>query len=275
MSDIRAAVAGADGRMGRAVTRLVAETPGISLVAAIERDGSPSIGSDAGAVAGIEMAGVHITSDIAAALADAEIVIDFSSPSATVALAQAAAEKEAALVTGTTGLSSEDHVAIDEAAHHIPIVQASNMSLGINLLAQLVRQAAQALDSSYDIEVLELHHRHKVDAPSGTAIMFGEAAAGGRGVDLAERAIRVRDGHIGARPEGAIGFAALRGGTVVGDHSAIFAGDGETIELTHRAFDRAIYARGAIAAAKWVNGRARGRYSMADVLGLAKENNSD
>jgi len=275
MSEMRAAVAGAGGRMGRAVIRLLAETEGASLVASIERTGSPHVGQDAGSVAEIAANGVIITDDLQAALGDADAVIDFSAPASTVALAQAAAEAGVVLVTGTTGLSAEDGAALNEAARSIPVVQAGNMSLGVNLLAQFVRQAARALDSSYDIEVVEMHHRHKVDAPSGTSLMFGAAAAEGRGVALADVAVRGRDGHTGERPEGAIGFAALRGGTVVGDHTVMFAGDGESIELTHRAFDRAIFARGALAAARWAIGRHPGRYSMADELGHSEDKNPD
>jgi 4-hydroxy-tetrahydrodipicolinate reductase len=188
-----------------------------------------------------------------------------------VALAAAAAEAGAIDVIGTTGLADADHAAIDAAAKKVAIVQAGNMSLGVNLLARFVREAAAALDASFDIEIGEMHHRHKVDAPSGTALLFGREAAAGRGIDLATHSVRVRDGQTGPRREGDIGFSAMRGGTIVGDHSVVFAGDGEIVELTHRAFDRAIFARGAIKAALWARTRPSGRYSMADVLGINPE----
>lgn len=275
MTDTRLVVAGADGRMGRTLVRVIAETPGVILAGAFERDGSPALGADAGEHAGIGTIGVPITDDLAALAANADGLIDFTNPAATVAHAAIAAKTGLVDIIGTTGLGADDHAAVDRAAGHVAIVQAGNMSLGVNLLAQFVRQAARALDPSFDIELLEMHHRHKVDAPSGTALLFAEAAAAGRKVDLATHSVRARDGHTGERPEGAIGFAVMRGGNVVGDHSVIFAGEGETIELTHRAFDRAIFARGAVKAALWARGRAPGRYSMADVLGLTSEKTTD
>lgn len=271
MSDLGLVVAGAAGRMGRTLIRLIAETDGVSLVGAIERTGSEALGVDAGTLAGLAPLGILVSDDVTAALAAADGVIDFSAPDATAILAGAASIAGVVVVIGTTGLSAADNAAIDAAAERTAIVQSGNMSLGVNLLAQFVRQAARALDPSFDIEILEMHHRHKVDAPSGTALLFGRAAAEGRGIDLDAHAVRVRDGQIGPRRTGDIGFAALRGGTTVGDHSVIFAGEGETVELTHRAFDRAIFARGAVKAALWARGRSPGRYTMADVLGLNTE----
>ncbi len=271
---MRLVVAGAGGRMGQTLVRLIAEETGVSLAAALEKHDSPNLGRDAGDVAGLKPLGVPVTSDIPAALAGADGLIDFTSPAATVDFASAAAGAGTVHVIGTTGLTASDHAALDEAARHIPIVQSGNMSLGVNLLAQFVREAARALDPDFDIEISEMHHRHKVDAPSGTALLFGREAASGRGIDLDTHSVRGRDGQVGARRRGDIGFAALRGGTTVGDHSVIFAGEGETIELTHRAFDRAIFARGAIKAALWGRNRRPGRYTMADVLGLRTENES-
>jgi 4-hydroxy-tetrahydrodipicolinate reductase len=240
----------------------------VTLAAAIERPGAAELGDDAGVLAGLPELGVRVSDDAVAAFAAADGVLDFTAPAASVAFASLAAQARIVHIIGTTGLSAEDHAAIDAAARHAVIVQSGNMSLGVNLLAALVERAAAALDTRFDIEVLEMHHRHKVDAPSGTALLLGQAAAAGRGVDLDAKAVRVRDGHTGARPEGAVGFAALRGGSVVGEHTVIFAGPGERIELAHRAEDRTIFARGALEAALWGRGRKPGRYTMADVLGL-------
>ncbi|GGC92882.1 4-hydroxy-tetrahydrodipicolinate reductase [Chelatococcus reniformis] len=269
MTDTRLVVVGAAGRMGRMLVATIADTAGVVLAGATERPGSPALGQDAGTLAGLGAAGVAVTDDAAAALAGADAVVDFSSPAASVALAALAAERGVAHVVGTTGLGEADLAALAEAARRIAVVRSGNMSLGVNLLAGLVRQAAAALGDDFDIEILEMHHRHKVDAPSGTALLLGEAAAAGRGVDLAQRSVRVRDGHTGARGAGDIGFAALRGGSVVGDHSVVLAGAGERLELAHRAEDRGIFARGAVRAALWTRGRPPGLYSMADVLGLA------
>ena len=201
--------------------------------------------------------------------AAADGVLDFTTPAASVTFAGYAAQARIVHVVGTTGCSAEDDARIAAAARHATIVKSGNMSLGVNLLAVLVEQAARALDAEdFDIEVLEMHHRHKVDAPSGTALLLGEAAAEGRGVDLAGNSVRVRDGHTGVRPAGAIGFATLRGGSVVGEHSVILAGPGERVTLTHQSGDRAIFARGAVKAALWARGRKPGLYSMRDVLGL-------
>ncbi|WP_246329386.1 4-hydroxy-tetrahydrodipicolinate reductase [Chthonobacter rhizosphaerae] len=268
MSEMKLVVVGAGGRMGRALIKAVSETPGAVVSAAIEREGSPALGADAGVLAGLSPLGVSVTDDPLPAFAAAHGVLDFTSPAATVAFAELAAQARIVHVVGTTGCSAEDEAAIDAAARHAVVVKSGNMSLGVNLLAGLVRKAAAALGPSFDIEIVEMHHRHKVDAPSGTALLLGEAAAAGRGVSLREASVRGRDGHTGPRPDGAIGFASLRGGAVVGDHTVTFAGPGERIELTHRADDRAIFALGAVRAALWGFGRKPGRYGMDDVLGL-------
>jgi len=269
MSEMRLVVAGAAGRMGRMLVQAIHETPGAILAGALEREGSIAIGQDAGLLAGAAILGVPITADPLAAMAQADGLIDFSSPSATVAHAGFAAQARIVHVIGTTGLSTTDIEKIDAAARHAAIVRSGNMSLGVNLLAGLVKKVAQTLGEDFDIEILEMHHRMKVDAPSGTALLLGEAAAAGRAIDLVARSVRARDGHTGARIAGDIGFATLRGGTVVGDHQVIFAGTGERIELAHRAEDRGIFARGAVKAALWAHGRKPGHYSMADVLGLS------
>jgi 4-hydroxy-tetrahydrodipicolinate reductase len=264
-------VVGAAGRMGQTLIRLIHETPGVQLHAALEREGSPFIGRDAGEISGLGPIGVAVTSDALEAFVHAEGVIDFTSPAGSVAFAGLAAQARIVHVIGTTGCSVEDEEKFNAAARHARIVKSGNMSLGVNLLGVLTQQAAKALDAnSWDIEVLEMHHKHKVDAPSGTALLLGEAAATGRGIDLATSSVRVRDGHTGARESGTIGFATLRGGSVIGDHSVIFAGEGEQITLSHHAGDRTIFGRGAITAALWAFDKKPGFYSMLDVLGLAK-----
>lgn len=269
MTEMRLVVVGAAGRMGRTLVRTVAETPGCRLVGAIEREGSPVLDEDAGVLAGVGAAGVRVTADPLPVFAGADGVLDFTAPAATVAFAALAAQARIVHVVGTTGLGDDDVARLEAAARHARIVQSGNMSLGVNLLASLVRQAAAALGEEFDIEVLEMHHRMKVDAPSGTALLLGRAAAEGRGVALQDRSVRVRDGHTGARRAGDIGFATLRGGSVIGEHSVIFAGLGERIEFVHRADDRALFARGAVKAALWAFDRKPGYYTMADVLGLA------
>lgn len=261
-------VVGAAGRMGRTLVRIIAETPGVRLAGALERDASPALGADAGTLAGLSPLGVAVEDDPVPVFARADGVLDFTSPSATATFAAYAAQARLVHVIGTTGCGPEVEAAIAAAARHTAIVKSGNMSLGVNLLAALVRKAAQALGADYDIEIAEMHHRAKVDAPSGTALMLGQAAADGRGVDLADAAIRGRDGLTGPRPAGAIGFAALRGGTVIGDHDVVFAGPGERLVLGHRADDRALFARGAVRAALWAWHRKPGLYAMADVLGL-------
>jgi 4-hydroxy-tetrahydrodipicolinate reductase len=268
MEELRIAIAGAGGRMGAACIRAVAATAGLQLAAAFERPGSAAVGRDAGELAGIGRLGVTVGGDAEAALAGADGVIDFTSPAASVALAQLAAARGLVHIIGTTGCSAADEAAIGEAAAAgARIVKSGNFSLGVNLLVGLVRQAAAALPE-FDIEILEMHHNRKVDAPSGTALMLGAAAAAGRGVDLETHAVRVRDGHTGPRETGSIGFATLRGGNVIGEHSVILAGGGERIELTHRADDRSLFAAGAARAALWAKDQQPGLYDMADVLGL-------
>lgn len=271
MSDMRLIVVGAAGRMGRTLVRVVSETAGATLVGAVERTGSAELGQDSGLLAGLGANGIPLADDPLPLFARADGVLDFTAPAATLAYAELAAQARIVHVIGTTGLSNADEEKLAAASHHAVLVKSGNMSLGVNLLAILVRQAAKALDADFDIEVLEMHHHHKVDAPSGTAFLLGRAAADGRGMDLDEHSVRSRDGHTGARKRGDIGFATLRGGSVVGEHSVLFAGEGETIELAHRATDRAIFARGAVKAALWGRGRKPGLYSMADVLGLSED----
>lgn len=272
-SGMKLVVVGAAGRMGQALIRLIHQTPGVQLHAAVAREGSAFVGRDAGEIAGLGPIGVEITSDPLQAFLHAEGVIDFTSPATSIAFAGLAAQARIVHVIGTTGCSTEDEEKFEAASRHARIVKSGNMSLGVNLLSVLTRQASQALDAqNWDIEILEMHHRHKVDAPSGTALLLGEAAAAGRKVDLAGSSVRVRDGHTGARETGTIGFATLRGGSVIGEHSVIFAGEGERVELSHYAGDRSIFARGAIAAALWAFDRKPGFYSMLDVLGLSEQN---
>lgn len=263
------AVTGAAGRMGKALIRAIAETPGMHLAGAIERTGSPAVGQDPGVLAGVGPSGLVIADDPVPVLAGADGVLDFTTPASTAAFASYAAQARVVHVIGTTGCGAEVEAAIAAAARHTAIVKSGNMSLGVNLLAELVRQAAGALGADYDIEILEMHHRAKVDAPSGTALMLGRAAAEGRLTDLETASVRVRDGHTGPRPDGAIGFATLRGGSVIGDHSVIFAGPGERVTLSHQADDRMLFARGAVKAALWAWHRKPGLYSMADVLGFS------
>jgi len=271
MSDMKLVVTGAGGRMGRTLIRAIHESESVTLWGALEREGSPHLGQDAGELAGVGRLGVDITADPLPPIAHADGIIDFSTPAATVANAGYAAQARIVHVIGTTGCSAEDDAAIEAAARHAIIVKSGNMSLGVNLLAVLVEQAARALSSEFDIEILEMHHRHKVDAPSGTALILGEAAAAGRAIDLGENAVRVRDGHTGPRAAGTIGFATLRGGSVVGDHAAYFAGPSETLVLSHKAEDRAIFANGAVKAALWARTQKPGLYSMRDVLGLSRD----
>ena len=253
-SNMRLVIAGAGGRMGRTLIQAIAATKGVTLAGAVEPLGSAVIGRDAGELAGLGPNGIKVTSDVAPLLRDADGLIEFTIPAASVALAELAASAGVVHVMGTTGHSAQEEAIVAKAASRAPIVKSGNMSLGVNLLAALVKRVAQTLGEDFDIEILEMHHNKKIDAPSGTALMFGRAAAEGRAINLAERAARGRDGMTGARRAGDIGFASLRGGTVVGDHSVIFAGPAERIELTHRAEDRMIFARGALRAALWARG---------------------
>ncbi|MDV4155848.1 MULTISPECIES: 4-hydroxy-tetrahydrodipicolinate reductase [Rhizobium] len=272
MSDaaMKLVVVGAAGRMGQTLIRLIHSIDGVTLHAAVERAGSPFVGKDAGEIAGLGPIGVVIVDDPLNAFLDAEGVLDFTSPAATVEFSGLAAQARIVHVIGTTGCLPDDNAKIAAAARHARIVKSGNMSLGVNLLSVLAEQAARALDpDDWDIEILEMHHKHKVDAPSGTALLFGEAAAKGRSIDLASKSVRVRDGHTGAREAGTIGFATLRGGSVIGEHSVLFAGEGEIVTLSHSAADRSIFARGAIKAALWARDKKPGLYSMLDVLGLS------
>jgi 4-hydroxy-tetrahydrodipicolinate reductase len=268
MTEMGLVVVGAAGRMGRMLVKTISETEACTLAGAVEQPGSIAIGEDAGLLAGAGRASVAITDDAETAFAQADGVLDFTAPAASVSFAELAAKTGLVHVVGTTGLGEQHFAKLREAAKRARIVQSGNMSMGVNLLAALARKVAATLGEDFDIEVLEMHHRMKVDAPSGTALLLGEAAAEGRAVALKERAVRSRDGHTGKRRPGDIGFATLRGGTVVGEHSVIFAGPTERIELVHKAEDRALFARGAIRAALWARDQKPGYYTMADVLGL-------
>jgi 4-hydroxy-tetrahydrodipicolinate reductase len=268
MSEMRLVVAGAGGRMGRTLVKAIADTKGLKLSGALEDPRSPLIGWDAGTLAGLGENHIKLIADPAKIADQFDGIIDFTAPSASLGYAEMAAKHGKVHVIGTTGLSAADDEKINEAAKRAVIVRSGNMSLGVNLLAALTRRVAKTLDPSFDIEILEMHHNQKVDAPSGTALMFGRAAAEGRGEALDKRAVKAREGHTGARKAGDIGFAALRGGTVVGEHHVIFAGPAERLELVHRAEDRMIFARGALHAALWARSQKPGLYSMADVLDL-------
>jgi 4-hydroxy-tetrahydrodipicolinate reductase len=269
-TDMGLVVVGAAGRMGQTLIRAIHTIPGARVIGAVERADSPHLGKDAGELAGIGIINVRISDDPLPVFAKADGVLDFTTPASTVEFAGYVAQARIVHVIGTTGCSADDNAKIAAAARHATIVKSGNMSLGVNLLAVLVEQAARALDAGdFDIEILEMHHKHKVDAPSGTALLLGEAAAAGRGIALAGNDVRSRDGHTGVRKTGSIGFATLRGGSVVGDHSVMLAGTGERITLSHHAEDRAIFARGAVKAALWARSRKPGLYSMRDVLGLS------
>lgn len=269
MADYRIGVTGCAGRMGQMILREVLDHGTCKLAAAHERADHPWIGRDAGEASGVGPLGVQVTDDIVALFAASDAVIDFTTPAASTIHAGFAAQARAVHVIGTTGLSPEQEDELAAAARHTAIVRAPNMSLGVNLLFALTERVARALGEDFDIEISELHHAGKVDAPSGTALGLGRAAAEGRGVEFEKVAVRARDGMTGPRKKGSIGFAAMRGGDVVGDHTVIFSGPGERLELTHRAGNRAIYAKGAVNAALWARGKPPGLYSMADVLGLS------
>lgn len=261
-------ITGVSGRMGRMLVETVAASGRARLVGAVERKGHDWIGRDLGEAMGGSPKGVVVTDDPLEAFAKAQAVIDFTAPAATVEFAALAAQARAVHVIGTTGLEPEHLAKIKAAARHAVVIRAGNMSLGVNLLVQMTRKVAAALDADWDIEVVEAHHRMKVDAPSGTALMLGEAAAEGRGVPLSEVRDPAREGITGARERGHIGFSAIRGGDIVGEHDVIFAGMGERVILRHVATDRAIFARGALKAALWGKDQKPGEYDMLDVLGL-------
>ncbi len=257
-------IVGCAGRMGRMLISEVLATEGCELAGGTEKPGSDAIGED---LAGL--AGLLVGEDSATLFGDSDAVVDFTQPDATRSHARLAGETGTALIIGTTGLEAQHMEALKVASEKATVVQAANMSAGVNLLLELTEQVAAVLGPDYDIEITEMHHRHKVDAPSGTALALGAAAAKGRGVDLDKISQRVRDGKTGERNPGDIGFAVMRGGDVAGEHTVVFAGDGERVELTHKANDRAIFARGAVRAALWTKARGAGLYSMRDVLGLA------
>jgi 4-hydroxy-tetrahydrodipicolinate reductase len=261
-------VTGAAGRMGQMLIRTITESPQARLVWALERPGHAWIGQDVGVALGGAALGVKVTDDPLEAFAKAQAIIDFTAPAATVEYAALAAQARAVHVIGTTGLDDADIAAIEAAARHAVIVRAGNMSMGVNLLVRLTQKVAAALDDDFDIEIIEAHHHNKVDAPSGTALMLGEAAAAGRGVSLADVRDSGRDGMPGARKRGDIGFVAIRGGDIVGEHDVLFAAPGERITLRHVATDRRVFARGALKAALWGQEKSPGHYNMMDVLGL-------
>ena len=267
MSEARLIIAGCSGAMGRAVIDAALKA-GLAIASGIERDGAPVLGKDIGVIAGREPIGAPIQPLAQTRFDTSDVIIDFTTPAASVEIAAAAAGAGAAHVIASTGFDDEQEAAIVALAKRIAIVKSGNMSLGVNLLCALVEEAARRLDGHYDIEITEAHHRRKVDAPSGTALMLGEAAAAGRGVSLKECAVHDRHGVGEARKRGEIGFSVVRGGGIVGDHDAAFAGEREVVTLSHRAIDRGLFADGALAAAQWVFGRPPGLYSMRDVLGL-------
>src|SRR3954471_23969333 len=269
MSEMRLIVAGAGGQMGRALTRVISDTEGAVLTGALEAPGSQLLGKDAGMLAGLPANGVKLSADLWSLSANADGILDFTVPAATIANVAIAAQRGIVHVIGTTGLSASDDAVIKSVTSRAIVVKSGNMSLGVNLLAALVKRVAQSLDEGFDIEIVEMHHRAKIDAPSGTALMLGEEAGDGRGIWRGQHSARGRDGHTGARRSGDIGFASLRGGTAAGDHSVIFAGPSERLTLAHHAEDRMIFAHGAIKAALWAHGKKPGFYTMADVLGLA------
>ena len=265
---LNVAVVGAAGRMGRAVIRCLADTDGMRLAGAVTEAADPALGRDAGEVSGLPAAGVVLTDDPQAGLRNARVAVDFTLPSATESNVAAAAARGVAMVIGTTGLGPGQTAALRSGAERIPIVHARNMSVGMAVFRDLVARAAAALDEDYDVEILDAHHAAKVDAPSGTALELGERVAAARGHSLEAVAAYARHGQTGPRERGAVGFSVIRAGRIVGDHSVLFAGAEERVELTHRAADRAVFARGALRAARWVVEQPPGLYSMEDVLGL-------
>jgi 4-hydroxy-tetrahydrodipicolinate reductase len=264
----RIVILGAAGKMGRALVRAVADEPGARLVGALDRAGSPELGQDAGVLAGIAATGVITRAELDVA-AQGDVWIDFSATAAALANAEKAAAAGVALVLGTTGVSPADKAGIAAAARKVPIVFTPNMSVGVNVLLKLVADAARALGPAYDIEIVEAHHRMKRDSPSGTALRLGEAVAEATGRDLAKTARYERHGDVGPRTQQEIGMQTIRGGDVVGDHTVYFLGQGDRVEITHRASSRETFARGAVRAALWLHGRTAGLYDMRDVLGLA------
>lgn len=268
---LKVAVLGASGRMGRAVLACIAERDDLKLVGAVTQTGDPAIGRDAADATTLPQFGVPLTDDRAQALHGAQVAIDFTLPAAFDANVKACVANGVALVVGTTGLEAKHLESMERAAHQIPLVYGRNMSIGMNLFIELVARAAAALGEDYDVEILEAHHRQKVDAPSGTALALGERIAAAKGRPLQDLGVYARHGTTGPRVPGTIGFSVIRGGQIVGDHSVMFVAGDEQVEFTHRARDRAAFARGAVRAARWAAGRAPGLYSMSDVLGLSAE----
>ncbi len=267
---LKIAVLGAAGRMGRAVLSCIFEAEDFRLVGAVTEAGDPLLGRDAGELVGASAAGVALTDERSHGLNGAQVAVDFTLPSVTEANLRACVDRGAALVIGTTGLEERHHKAMQKAAHEIPIVYARNMSVGVNVFMELVARAAKALGDGYDVEIAETHHRHKVDAPSGTALAIGERVAAASGRQLADVAVYARHGQTGPRVPGTIGFSVVRGGNVVGEHVVRFIGAEEEVEFSHRAADRKTFARGALRAARWAAGQAPGLYSLADVLGFSR-----
>jgi 4-hydroxy-tetrahydrodipicolinate reductase len=267
---LRIAVIGAAGRMGRAIIQCIADSNDLQLVGAATVPNDPAIGTDAGLNSGTKARGVLLTDDLRLALDDAQVAIDFTLPQAVERNVAACVENGTPVVIGTTGLGHAQLAALDRAAQEIPLVYARNMSVGVNVFTALVGAAARALGEDYDAEIIEAHHRHKVDAPSGTALAVGEVIAAAKGRQLDELAVRTRDGQTGPRVPNTIGFSVIRGGDIVGEHTVMFIAPEERVEFVHRAYDRRTFARGAIRAARWLVGRAPGRYGMTDVLGLQK-----
>jgi 4-hydroxy-tetrahydrodipicolinate reductase len=265
---IRIAILGATGRMGRALIETTLQMPELRLAATVALRGSPGFGADAGVVAGLPATGVTIGDDLAAAVAAADVLVDFSRPEGTLAAIEACVSQRKAIVIGTTGFNAAQKERIAQASRSIPLCMAANFSVGVNVCLRLLEVAAQALGDDYDVEIVEAHHRHKVDAPSGTALRMGEAVAAALGRKLEDQAVYACEGHTGPRERARIGFAVVRGGDVVGDHTVMFLGEGERVEITHKASSRTNFARGAMRAAAWLHGRAPGRYEMRDVLGF-------
>lgn len=261
-------IVGCAGRMGKMLVNAVLDTEGCQLAGGTEREGGGAVGRDVAELAGRAPQGVQVVEDARTLFEVADAVIDFTAPAATVQHAAIAAETNTVLIVGTTGLSKEDEAALAKAAERVAVVYAPNFSVGVNLLMALTERAAAILGDDYDLEIVEMHHRRKVDAPSGTALGLGRAAAKGRAVELEQVWCKSRDGHTGARRKGEIGFATLRGGDVIGDHTVMFAAEEERVELTHKASTRAVFAKGAVRAARWAEGKPAGLYSMRDVLGL-------
>jgi len=265
---LRIAVAGAGGRMGRMLVQAIGEDPGLQLSGALDVPGSPAVGEDAGAFAGRDT-GARITADVASGLSGAQVLIDFTRPEGTLAHLAVCRELGVKAVIGTTGFSDAQKSLIAQHSQHIAIVMAPNMSVGVNLVLRLLDVAARALRDGYDIEIIEAHHRHKIDAPSGTALAMGEVVAAALGRELKDCAVYGREGVTGERDPSTIGFSSVRGGDIVGDHTVLFAGTGERIEITHRSSSRATYAQGSLRAARFVAEQTSGLFTMSDVLGIS------